>query len=106
MTIIESLKTISSYPVPQLTLIRVAVERGLPGEETITPEILKSNGYQLAKADLMDWLSNAPNVSEGGVSFSLSQKERDNFKRKSESIYREAGESTSSVKYGYIGEEL
>lgn len=106
MKIIESLKTISSYPIPQRTLHRVAVERGLQAEESISAETFKSKAYKLAEADLMEWLAKAPNVSEGGVSISLSQSERESLKRDAKAIYNEFGESTNDVKFGYIGDEL
>lgn len=106
MKIVESLKAISIYPIPQRTLDRVAVERGLQQDQEATSQTFTTKGYQLATADLMDWLSNAPNISEGGVSFSLSQQERESFKRKSKAIYQTYGIGTESIEYGYAGSEL
>lgn len=106
MKVVEALKAISSYPIPQRTLDRVAVERGLQQDQDMTSQIFTTKEYKLATADLMDWLSNAPNISEGGVSFSLSQQERESFKRKAKAVYQEYEIGTESINYGYVGTEL
>lgn len=105
VTVLESLKSVSSYPVPQATLTRVAGRRGLPLNAEATVSVLSSQTYRLAEADLMKWLAKAPNVSEGGVSFSFSSDERKSFNSEAESVYAEYGEG-EQIEYGYIGDSL
>jgi len=105
-TISESLRGITAYPLPNKTILGVTMRRGLVDSSEVTRAIMLSKGYRLAEADLLKWLSKAPDVSEGGVSFSFSQKERDSFTREADSIYSEYGEPTINDTYGYIGEDL
>lgn len=105
-TISESLKGINSYPIPSKTILGVTLRRGLVDSAEVTRAIMLSKGYRLAEADLFKWLSKAPVVSEGGVSFSFSQKERESFTKEADSIYSEFGEPTINDTYGYIGEDL
>lgn len=104
-TVLESLKSLSSYPVPSATLTRVAGRRGLTLSAEATAGVLRSQSYRLAEADLMKWLAKAPNVSESGVSFSFSPEERKYFTNEADSIYAEYGEG-EQVEYGYIGDSL
>lgn len=96
--------SITNYPIPPRTLNRVAVRRGLILTTEATQEILNTRDYRLAEADTMKWLIAAPNISEGGVTFSLSQIERSQLKQESASIYEEL--ETEEPTYGYIGEDL
>jgi hypothetical protein len=104
-TILESLKGLSSYPVPSATFTKVAGRRGLSLTAEATVGVLNSESYRLAEADLMRWLAKAPNVSESGVSFSFSSDERKCFTNEADSIYAEYGEG-EQVEYGYIGDSL
>lgn len=105
-TVFESLKSLSGYPVPQSALIRITVGRGLAISAEATASVLRSQSYRLAEADLMKWLAKAPNVSQGGVSYSFSESEREQFKAEAEAIYEESGEGQPSSQYGYQGENL
>jgi len=105
MTTLDALKSISNYPTPKRTFDRIAVVRGISLTQEATPEILLSREYQFAQADLMNWLATAPNVSEGGISFSFSQTEKDQFRRDATSILAELGTPRSS-RFGYKGENL
>jgi hypothetical protein len=105
-TVLESLKSLSSYPVPSATLTRVAGRRGLTLSAEATAGVLRSQSYRLAEADLMKWLSKAPSVSESGVSFSFSQSERDSLIREANEVYLEYGEITQETEFGYIGDSI
>ena len=105
MTLQEALKSITNYPIPQRTLDRVAAGRGLNLEAEADQSTLESGNYRLATADLMMWLVTAPNISEGGVSFSFSQEERNQFKKEAASILAELGAPKRS-NFGYKGEHL
>jgi hypothetical protein len=105
MTIIESLKSVSGYPIPLSTLIDVAENRELKPEDEAMGEVRKSNKYKLAKADVLMWLSQAPNVSQAGVSYNFSDTERLNFRQQASVLYKDSGEKPKSI-YGYKGSRL
>ena len=67
-TVLEALKGINAYPVPLRTIQRIAEKRGIVLQDEATQEMQQSRGYNLAVADLLQWLSEAPNVSQGGQS--------------------------------------
>jgi len=104
MTILEALKSITNYPVSQRTITRIAARQGLSLTTEADAAVLNSRAYRMAEADVMAWLVVAPNISEGGVSFSLSQFERDQFKNEAAQIYIELDNTEST--YGYKGEFL
>lgn len=105
MNNLEALKSVSNYPVPQRTLDRVAAGRGIILEDETTASLLASDPYRYAEADVMMWLAAAPNISEGGISFSFSQSERDQFVKEASGIYAELGTPKGTI-YGYKGENL
>lgn len=109
-TILESMKGLSAYPIPLRTLYEVAGTRlaNISLNDEATPEILQSKGYNLAKADLLLWLSLAPNITQGGQSFSFTDEQRSVMKSNAYSIYGKL-EPTSAkvgVVYGYKGNRL
>ncbi len=106
--VLEALKGVNAYPVPLRTLAAIADKRGLSPTTDATQEVQKSKEYNLAVADLLMWLSEAPNVSQGGISYSFSEEERKRFRLRAESILEEIGDSGNSfgVEYGYKGEDL
>lgn len=105
-TILNSLKSVSAYPIPQCTLQDIAENRGLDTGKEATPDVRRSNELRLAKADVMYWLSKAPNVSQAGISYNFSDSDRLNFKRQANAIYRECGEKLPESSFGYKGERL
>lgn len=108
MTTLEALKGITAYPIPLRTLSATADGRGISLTAEATQESLKSKGFRLAKADLLLWLSLAPDVSQGGQSFSFTDEQRDDLKREANAIYEELdpAATAASVKYGYKGSSL
>ena len=74
--VIEALKGLNSYPVPLRTLVETAEKRGLNLDTETTAEILKGKAYNLAAADVFLWLSFAPDVSQGGQSYSFTDEQR------------------------------
>ena len=107
-TVLEKLKGINAYPVPLRTLIEVSELRGLSLNDTATKEIMAGKAYKLAKADLYMWLSIAPNIGQGGQSFSFTDKQRQQFRNQAKALYDECGEvsATSKPIYGYKGSRL
>lgn len=108
-TILESLKSVSAYPVPLRTLVETGERRGLSLTDEATQAVLLSKNYKLAVADLFLWLSLAPNVSQGGQSYSFSEDERHRLRNRANSLYDELGEedtSSDEPTYGYKGSQL
>lgn len=108
-TVLESLKGVNAYPVPLRTLSEIAKRRGISLTDETTQESLKGMAYNLARADLLLWLSLAPNISQGGQSYSFTDEQRRDFSRQAYAIYGrlepEAAEG-NVVKYGYKGSKL
>jgi hypothetical protein len=105
MTVVESLRAITNYPIPERTLERAALYRGLDPALVIDSRTMDSQQFKLAEADIYEFLSTAPNVSEGGVSFSLSEQQRQGYKHKADDI-RTVLNVAGMPKFGYKGEML
>ena len=107
-TILETLKGVSAYPIPLRTLVETAEKRGVALTDTATQEALVSKSYKLAKADLLLWLSLAPNIGQGGQSFSFTDEQRQQFRNQAKALYDECGEVSAASKpiYGYKGSRL
>ena len=102
-TILNSLKSISAYPIPLNTLQDIADERVVDMDALATAEVRACSEFQLAKADIYYWLSKAPNVSQAGISYAFSDRDRLNFKRQANAIYRRNGETSPVKSFGYKG---
>lgn len=107
-TILETLKGVSAYPIPLRTLVETAEKRGVALTDAATQEALVSKAYKLAKADLLLWLSLAPNIGQGGQSFSFTDEQRQQFRNQAKALYDECGEVSAVSKpiYGYKGSRL
>ena len=108
MTIQQSLKSLSAYPIPTTTLQDIAEGCGLSLVGELTPEVRGSKEMKRAKAQIYIYLITAPNISQNGVSFSFTAEERKQFKKMAVGIIKDIGDDTSSLvgKYGYIGENF
>lgn len=108
MTILQSLKSLTAYPIPSATLQDIAEGCGLSLDGELSPELRSSKEVKRAKARTYAYLITAPNISQNGVSFSFSTEERKHFKKLAASLLNEIGDSTSDlgVKYGYVGENF
>lgn len=107
-TVLESLKSVNAYPVPLRTLVEIAERRGLSLTSEATQADLRGKDYKLATADLLLWLSLAPDISQGGQSYSFTDEQRQQFRNRANALFDEFGEETSSVQptYGYKGSRL
>ncbi|MDL2310127.1 hypothetical protein LJC39_03310 [Parabacteroides sp. OttesenSCG-928-B22] len=106
MTILQSLKSINAYPVPLCAIQDIAETRGLDVESDASLEIRAQASFRLAKADVLLWLSKAPNISQAGISYNFTDADRLNFRRQASAIYQDCGESLPGSSYGYKGERL
>lgn len=106
MTLSEYLRGLTNYPVPEEALQSIRSKRGLDGESTMPDDKLLC----LVTADLYSWVALAPDISQGGQSYSLSDNIREYYRRRANELYREAGEPESVLeehpRYGYKGERL
>lgn len=107
-TVLDALRGISAYPIPLRTLDEVAQRTGadLTGEATATT--LKGKAYNLARAELLMWLAYAPDVSQGGQSYSFTDEQRTQFRNAARRLFDEYGDDSSAVKpiFGYKGSRL
>ena len=108
MTVFESLQGINAYPVPTRSLVTMLTKRGLTPEETVTQDTLEDMRFNLARADVLFWLSMAPNVSQGGQSYSFTEEQRSRLRQEAMDLYGQ-WEPESDVNksiYGYKGDTL
>lgn len=108
MTILQSLKRLNSYPLHNDTIVSVCLELGLNGDEKACADTMNSKAYKRAKARVYIMLSQAPNVSQGGVSYSFSDEDRKCFRMQAQALLEEAGENSTLLtdEYGWMGEDL
>ncbi len=108
-TVLEALKGVSAYPVPLRTLTEIAERRGVSLTDAATRESLKGKAHSLAVADLLLWLSLAPNVTQGGQSYSFTDEQRTQFRNRANALFEEfAADDAGTPKptYGYKGSRL
>lgn len=108
MTILESLKSLSGYPIPRLSLENIAEECGLSASEAATEEQRATKPFKRAKARVYILLSEAPDVSQGGITYSFSDEDKKRFRMQAEALLEEIGDDTSALsdEYGWMGEDL
>lgn len=109
MTIIQSLKSLSGYPIPSIVIEDIVDSEGLHINDVINAETRNSNAFKRCQAKVFTFLSEAPNVSQGGISFSFSEVERLRLKTKAGDILSAIGDKSANelkVTFGYKGENL
>ena len=109
MNVLQSLKSLSSYPIPTATVEDVAEGVGLKIDSEMSMELRNGKEYKRAKAGVFLFLSEAPNVTQGGISYSFSESERKRFRDRANNILCELGESSDDAslpEFGYKGEDL
>lgn len=94
--------------MPTLTLQEAASEGGVDVGTEVTEEVRQSAAFKRAQACVLRFLSEAPNVSQGGQSYSFSESERRWFRRRAEKLLEEIGDDTDSlgIPFGYMGEDF
>jgi hypothetical protein len=108
MDVLQSLKSLSNYPIPKATIQDIAEGLGISIDTDLTPELRGDKNFKRAQSRIYFFLAEAPNVSQGGISYSFSDEERKRFRLRAESILEEIGDDGSSVgvSYGYKGADL
>ena len=107
-TVLEALRGINSYPIPLRTIKEVAERRVVDIYSETTLSMLKSREFNLCRADLLLWLSYAPNVTQGGQSYSFTDEQRLRMRNMAQQLYDELeeGEGLPKTVYGYKGKRL
>lgn len=101
-SVLDSLKSLTTYPIPLAALENIAALRGLELDWEVGST--QEKDFLLAKADVLTWLSLAPNVTQEGISYSFTDKQRENYLQLANSIKDEYSEELpKAVKYGYKG---
>lgn len=109
MTVVQSLRSLSAYPIPLSTVIEIAESTGMCHDTEMQPEIRQSREFRKAQALVYIFLSEAPNVTQNGISFSLSAEERRRLRTRGESILEDLCDDTATgatPEFGYMGEDL
>lgn len=107
MTILQSLQQLNLYPVPDSVVLNYCEGRGISATDEATSEVRSSIGYKLAKGDVYKWLAFAPStVSQGGVTFSISESDKKRFIDTANKLYAECEEQKVGTVYGYKGSRL
>ena len=108
-SVLESLKSVNAYPVPTGAIEAIAARRGVSLNEEATPQALNGSEYNLALADVLLWLSDAPNIAQGGQNYSFSDTQRSQFITRANRIYKKYDEESvvgNKPTFGYKGSEL
>jgi hypothetical protein len=107
-TILDALRSVNAYPIPMHTLVETAERYKLSISADATQACLHGRDYLLAKADLLRWLSFAPNITQNGISFSFTDEQRHDFRKEADRVAEECGgdETRITATYGYKGSKL
>lgn len=108
VTILSALQGINSYPVPLRTLTEIAQRRGVSLDADADSDALNGAAYNLCRADVLMWLSIAPNVTQGGQSYSFTDEQRTDLRNKAQQLYQdfEVEDNVPKTIYGYKGSRL
>ena len=108
MNILQSLKSLSGYPLSQLSLENAIEEAGLMAASEADANVRQSAPYKRAKAHVYLMLAEAPDVSQGGISYSFSDEDKKHFRTLAQGLLDETGEDTTtfSDNYGWQGENM
>lgn len=107
MTLREYLRGLTNYPVSEGALNSILSARGANSRT----EFDGTSQSLLAMADLYMWVSTAPDVSQGGQSYSILYSTREQYRKRANELYRKAGEPVdgevaTKVHFGYKGDKL
>lgn len=90
MTILEALKSVSTYPISDSIANRILIKRGLTDSSEFNQSIAISKDFELCEADVYTCLVSGTNISESGYSVSLTDKS--NLMKLASAIYSKHGE--------------
>lgn len=109
-TVLDSLRGVSMYPIPQRTIDEVAERWGLALGGEATQEVLQGRAFNLALAALLLWLSYAPDIAQGGQSYSFTDEQRLQLRNRARTLqdqFMDEGDALQNKPvYGYKGSRL
>lgn len=106
MTILEELRGINAYPIPDDVILASCLKRNVDPTQTATVGT-HNDAYRLVEADLLLWLSRAPDVTQGGQRYSFNESQRKEFRNAAAAVYDEldGGDGAKPI-YGYKGSRM
>ena len=105
MTILQALRSVNAYPLTDEQLEIAAITAGLDPQSDAGAMTTKE--YTHAKANVYSLLAEAPNISQGGITFSFSAEEKKQFRLVACKLYNAIGiEMPQASKWGYQGEDF
>nr|DAP71727.1 MAG TPA: hypothetical protein [Caudoviricetes sp.] len=103
----KALMSISSYPIPAPVIENIAGSAGLEPDIDVDLEVRQSDPFRRATAGVYQYLSEAPNVSQAGISYTFSEDERTRFAQRASNILASLGDSQEAeIEVGYMGEDF
>lgn len=108
-TVLELLRGLSAYPVPLRAMDGIAVRHGLTLTDEAAAETVAGKAYNLCKAEVLLWLSLAPDISQGGQSYSFTDEQRKQFRIQANALFGQYGDAEADAPktiYGYKGSRL
>ena len=106
MTVAQALKSINAFPIPDLFIQKVGVDRVLDTTVEYTVGISVSGPYELALADVYFYLYTQPSITEQEVGINNTQEIKKGFLAAANRIYEKYNDPKySGEKYGFIGDK-
>jgi hypothetical protein len=109
-TTLDALKSLSNIPIPQSVFDKIEVERDINLSDIYDFTISSSAKYKLCEADVLLWLSKAPEIVEGGVTIKISDTDKAKMEKQAVLIYNQFGDTThlieDQIDYGDKGDEI
>lgn len=109
-TYLEALKGVNAYPVPLRTLTGISERHGVVLTDEATRDGMTGKAYNLCVAEVLLWLSFAPDVTQGGQSYSFTDEQRTQLRNRANALFNEFGDEDDAALnkplYGYKGSRL
>lgn len=106
MTILQALRSVNAYPLTDEQLEIAAISAGLDPNSDALGAMAKKE-YTHAKANVYSLLAEAPNISQGGITFSFTSDEKKQFRQVACRLYNAIGvDVPQASKWGYQGEDF
>lgn len=108
MKVSKALQALNNYPIPMPVIENIMDAEGMDAEKAETSkEVRLSPEFKRCEAGVYLFLAKAPNVTQGGITYSFSEDERERFAQMAASIKAELGDQNEAeIEVGYIGEDF
>ena len=106
MTILEALQSFNTYPIPAKTVDRICIDRGLTSSATYDISTSASQAFELAGADILAWLHDAPSLVEQAVGVNNAISIKQDMMERANAIYAKYNDPKFTGKtFGFVGED-